>query len=90
MPPCSSNTRFALRAANPWKLDRLPLRLRRPSLSRRSNFVRLPACLRKSAGVGVSPLRINASPGRSGWKWTTGMIGSGNMVNTCLQCGNKF
>src|SRR5580698_293591 len=27
---------------------------------------------------------------KRGWKWTTGMIGSGNMVNTCLQCGNKF
>jgi hypothetical protein len=27
---------------------------------------------------------------KRGWKWTTGMIGSGKMVNTCLQCGNKF
>src|ERR1700722_16940334 len=27
---------------------------------------------------------------KRGWKWTTGMIGSGNLVNTCLQCGNKF
>ena len=27
---------------------------------------------------------------KRGWKWTTGMIGSGNTVNTCLQCGNKF
>ena len=28
--------------------------------------------------------------GKRGWKWTTGMIGSGNTVVTCLQCGNKF
>ncbi|MGO8932492.1 MAG: zinc-ribbon domain-containing protein [Terracidiphilus sp.] len=27
---------------------------------------------------------------KRGWKWTTGMIGSGNIVATCLQCGNKF
>jgi transcription elongation factor Elf1 len=27
---------------------------------------------------------------KRGWKWTTGMIGSGNMIATCLQCGNKF
>jgi len=27
---------------------------------------------------------------KRGWKWTTGMIGSGNTVATCLQCGNKF
>jgi hypothetical protein len=27
---------------------------------------------------------------KRGWKWTTGMIGSGNMVATCMQCGNKF
>jgi RNA polymerase subunit RPABC4/transcription elongation factor Spt4 len=27
---------------------------------------------------------------KRGWKWTTGMIGSGNTVSTCLQCGNKF
>lgn len=27
---------------------------------------------------------------KRGWKWTTGMIGSGNMEATCLQCGNKF
>lgn len=28
--------------------------------------------------------------GKRGWKWTTGMIGSGNIVITCLQCGEKF
>lgn len=27
---------------------------------------------------------------KRGWKWTTGMIGSGKMTATCLQCGNKF
>jgi RNA polymerase subunit RPABC4/transcription elongation factor Spt4 len=27
---------------------------------------------------------------KRGWKWTTGMIGSGNTIATCLQCGNKF
>ena len=28
--------------------------------------------------------------GKRGWKWTTGMIGSGKIVFTCLQCGKKF
>lgn len=28
--------------------------------------------------------------GKRGWKWTTGFIGSGNIVMTCLQCGKKF
>ena len=27
---------------------------------------------------------------KRGWKWTTGLIGSGKIVVTCLQCGNKF
>jgi transcription elongation factor Elf1 len=27
---------------------------------------------------------------KRGWKWTTGMIGSGKMTATCMQCGNKF
>ena len=27
---------------------------------------------------------------KRGWKWTTGMIGSGKMTATCLQCGNEF
>lgn len=27
---------------------------------------------------------------KRGWKWTTGMIGSGKMTATCLQCGSKF
>ncbi len=27
---------------------------------------------------------------KRGWKWTTGMIGSGSLVATCMQCGNKF
>jgi hypothetical protein len=28
--------------------------------------------------------------GKRGWKWTTGYIGSGQIVMTCLQCGKKF
>lgn len=28
--------------------------------------------------------------GKRGWKWTTGYIGSGKMVWTCLSCGKKF
>lgn len=51
-----------------------------------------------AGAVGVNPQGLKCprcgSPQvqstKRGWKWTTGMIGSGNMVNTCLQCGNKF
>ena len=28
--------------------------------------------------------------GKRGWKWTTGYIGSGKIVMTCLSCGKKF
>jgi len=27
---------------------------------------------------------------KRGWKWTTGMVGSGKIVFTCLQCGKTF
>jgi hypothetical protein len=28
--------------------------------------------------------------GKRGWKWTTGYIGSGKIMMTCLSCGKKF
>jgi hypothetical protein len=27
---------------------------------------------------------------KRGWKWTTGFIGSGKIIVTCLSCGHKF
>lgn len=28
--------------------------------------------------------------GQRGWKWTTGIIGSGKVIITCLRCGHQF
>src|ERR1019366_2699786 len=27
---------------------------------------------------------------KRGWRWTTGFIGSGKILITCLRCGNRF
>ncbi len=32
----------------------------------------------------------NLSANKRGWKMTTGFIGSGKVIVTCLKCGNKF
>lgn len=32
----------------------------------------------------------NLSANKRGWKMTTGFIGSGKVIVTCLKCGHKF
>lgn len=30
------------------------------------------------------------SANKRGWKWTTGLIGSGKILITCMKCGHRF
>jgi len=56
----------------------------------------LPAQPANVAGVSQQGLKCprcgstQVQAAKRGWKWTTGFVGSGKMIATCLQCGNKF
>jgi len=91
--PIPPDTRFCPSCGKPVEAETAPAAPVPAAPQPPQRFPALPAAAPGTSQQGLACPRCGSTrvqAEKRGWKWTTGMIGSGNMVNTCLQCGNKF